>query len=66
MSMNKEYLRGHRAEKMIDIDGDFGFDQEEFNRILDPFIIPPERIVREYKEIIYTSSAYGGESSDKA
>lgn len=57
MSTNKEYLRGHRAEKMIDIDGDFYFDQEEFNRILDSFIVPPDRMAKKYQEIIYASSA---------
>lgn len=56
MGIDKEYIRGHRAEKMIDIDGDFHFDQEEFNRILDSFIVNPERIIKE-NQIIYVSSA---------
>ena len=63
MSMNKEYLRGHRAEKMIDIDGDFGFDQEEFDRVIEAFCSVQEQCI--ISKELYVSSACNGEIDDR-
>lgn len=55
--MNREYLRGHRAEKMIDVDGDFCFDREEIGKIIKAFCAIPEQHITP-KEEIYISSAW--------
>lgn len=58
MSTNKEYLKGHRIEKMIDIGGDFCFEQEEFNKIIEPFLNIPENHNIPCDALLYVSSAW--------
>ena len=59
------YLRGHREDLNLMRDG-FDIDREEFDEVIKAFVKIPEQYVIPTDTLVYASSAWKGESNDKA